>query len=119
MPADTKVGAYMDVRSANGTRGYIVDPHIWEAVVPEWIVADGKVRDLVLHPVTLGQKDSRSQRGLPRLAEGDEAKAILSHLKDLSEPYGTKIQAENGVGRVKLGIKEYKNNQRSIFSTYI
>ena len=89
-----------------GTRGYIVDPHIWEAVVPEWIVADGKVRDLVLHPVTLGQKDSRSQRGLPRLAEGDEAKAILSHLKDLSEPYGTKIQAENGVGRVKLGIKE-------------
>lgn len=106
MPADTKVGAYMDARSANGTRGYIVDPHIWEAVVPEWIVADGKVRDLVLHPVTLGQKDSRSQRGLPRLAEGDEAKAILSHLKDLSEPYGTKIQAENGVGRVKLGIKE-------------
>ena len=56
--------------------------------------------------MTLGQKDSRSQRGLPRLAEGDEAKAILSHLKDLSEPYGTKIQAENGVGRVKLGIKE-------------
>ena len=89
----------------NGTRGYIVDPHIWEAVVPEWTVADGRVRDLVLYHVTLGQKAPRSERGLPRLAEGDEAKAILSHLKDLSEPYGTKIQIENGVARVKLGSK--------------
>ncbi|MEI3143998.1 MAG: CapA family protein [Dakarella massiliensis] len=84
MPADTKVGADMDARSMNGTRGYIVDPHIWEAVVPEWTVADGRVRDLVLYHVTLGQKAPRSERGLPRLAEGDEAKAILSHLKDLS-----------------------------------
>lgn len=90
MPADTKVGAYMDARSANGTRGYIVDPHIWEAVVPEWIVADGKVRALVLHPVTLGQKDSRSQRGLPVLPKGTRRKRSSATSKIFLSPTGRK-----------------------------
>jgi hypothetical protein len=41
-------------------------------------------------------------RGTPRLARGAEAAAILQRLAQLSSPYGTVIEIDGDVGRVRL-----------------
>lgn len=99
LPTDMKIGAYMDHRSKNGTKGYIVQENIWRAIMPEWTVEDGKVKDVVLHPIDLAQKGTRSQRGIPTLSHSN---ATLEHVKTLSAPFGTQIEIKDGVGRVLM-----------------
>lgn len=99
MPLDTKVGAYMDERSANGTRGYCVQWPIWNAVLPSWTMEDGKLTEVKLYPFDLGMKLPRSQKGVPVL-NGDEE--TLRYLQKLSEPFGTQIDIEDGVGTIRL-----------------
>lgn len=100
MPLDTKVGTYMDVRSKNGTAGYGVLPEIWFSVMASWEMEDGVVKEIKLYPISLGMERGRSQKGVPVMT-GDEN--VLKYLAELSEPYGTKIEIENGVGSIRLG----------------
>ena len=99
MPVDTKVAAFMDKRSNNGTTGYGVLPEIWNAVMPSWTMEDGKLTELKLYPIELGQKMSRWQKGCPVLNGSEET---LQYLADLSKPYGTEMEIRDGVGYVKL-----------------
>ena len=97
---DTKVGEYMDQRSLNGTRGYVVQENIWRAVLPGFTVDNGRVTEVKLYPVDLGQKLPRSQRGLPRLTRAREP---MLYLAGLSKSYGTEISVdEEGVGSIGL-----------------
>lgn len=97
---DTKVGEYMDQRSLNGTRGYVVQENIWRAVLPGFTVDNGRVTEVKLYPVDLGQKLPRSQRGLPRLTRAREP---MLYLAELSKSYGTEISVdEEGVGSIGL-----------------
>ena len=62
----------------------------------------GRVRKIELHPVELNWQASRNaDRGIPRLAPPDVAQGILDRLQILSKPYGTKIEAVDGVGLVR------------------
>lgn len=99
LPEDTKVGAYMDHRSHNGTTGYGVMPEIWNAVMPSWTMENGKITELKLYPIELGQKLARCQKGCPVLNGSEET---LQYLADLSKPYGTEMDIRDGVGYVKL-----------------
>ncbi|MCI5850142.1 MAG: CapA family protein [Sutterellaceae bacterium] len=99
LPQETKVGAYMDMRSKNGTRGYAVQEDIWRAVAASWELEDGKLTGVTLYPITLGQHERRSVKGIPKLSRD---RATLEHLARLSEPYGTKIEIEDGLGRIVL-----------------
>ena len=99
MPLDTKVGSYMDNRSKNGTVGYGVLENIWRAVMAAWDMEDGKITQVQLYPITLGLHDKRPHKGLPRMSGSEET---LRYLQQLSEPYGTKIRIENGVGSIDL-----------------
>lgn len=99
MPIDTKVGAYMDARSKNGTAGYGVLPEIWDAVLAGWTCEDGRVTEVQLHPITLGMKEPRSQKGVPTLSGNEET---LRYLAGLSEPYGTKIEIKDGRGIITI-----------------
>ena len=99
MPLDTKVGAYMDERSQNGTRGYSVQEWIWKSVMGAFTMEDGRITQVQLHPIELGQHKSRAQKGVPVLS-GDEN--TLTYLAGLSQPYGTKIRIENGIGYIDL-----------------
>ena len=103
-PPDTKVGEYMCQRSANGTRGYAVQPPIWYSVIPEWTVEDGKVSEIKLYPITLGMKLPRSRKGAPEFVKDDPAFSaeIFDHLKDLCKPYGTEVTVKGNVGIIKL-----------------
>lgn len=99
MSLDTKVGAYMDDRSKNGTVGYGTLPEIWEAVLAAWTIEDGRLTEARLFPISLGMDQPRAQKGVPVLS-GDEA--LLKRLAKLCEPYGTEIEIKDGVGTIKL-----------------
>ena len=99
MPIDTKVGDYMNARSANGTKGYCVQWPIWNAVLPSWTMEDGKITELKLYPIDLGMELPRSQKGVPVLNGSEET---LRYLQDMCKPYGTEVEIQNGVGIVRL-----------------
>lgn len=94
-----KIGAYMEHRSKNGTKGYIVQEDIWRAVLPSWEVVNGKIENVILYPIDLAQKGRCSQRGIPSLSGSEET---LKHIQELSKPYGTQIVIQNGKGYVKI-----------------
>lgn len=99
LPDSMKIGAYMDHRSKNGTKGYIVQENIWRAVLPAWTVEDGVLKDVRLYPIDLVQRGTRSERGIPHLSG---SAATLEHLQKLSERYGTRIEIQEGTGLVKI-----------------
>lgn len=99
LPVNTKVGAYMDNRSKNGTAGFGVLPEIWDSVMAGWIMEDGNIVQIQLYPIALGMEQRRSQKGLPHMSHDERT---LRYLSDLSRPYGTVIRIENGVGYVDL-----------------
>lgn len=99
MSLDTKVGAYMDDRSKNGTVGYAVQWPIWNAVMAAWTMEDGKITEVQLYPVELGMKKARSQKGVPVMNRSTET---LDYLQKISEQFGTKIEQEDGVGYIRL-----------------
>lgn len=99
MPLDTKVGAYMSARSANGTKGYCVQWPIWNAVLPSWTMEDGKITELKLYPYDLGMDKPRSQKGVPVLNRDQQ---VLEYIRDLSKPFGTEMDIADGVATVRL-----------------
>ena len=99
MAPDTKVGQYMDHRSQNGTRGFAVREWIWKSVMAGFTVVDGKLTQIQLYPIDLGQHKTRGQKGTPVLSEDP---GILTYLTRLSEPYGTHIRIEDAVGFIDL-----------------
>ena len=75
----------------------------WESFVPRITFAEnGKAVAIELHPITLGFDEPMAERGTPRLAQGEEARAILLRLVELSRPYGTDIDLDGEIGRVRL-----------------
>lgn len=99
MPLDTKVGAYMDNRSKNGTVGYGVLENIWRSVMAAWTMEDGKITQVQLYPISLDMCAKRSQKGVPHVVHSDE---VLTYLAELSKPFGTTIRIEGNVGYIDL-----------------
>ena len=99
MPLDTKVGAYMDERSAGGTKGYCVQWPIWNAVLPSWTMEGGKITEIKLYPIELGMDKPRSQKGVPVM---NHSRETLEYLQKISACYNTKIDIDNGVGTIRL-----------------
>jgi poly-gamma-glutamate synthesis protein (capsule biosynthesis protein) len=61
----------------------------------------GTLAELRLYPATLFHQP-RFLHGIPHLAEAETAEKIIAHLAELSAPFGTKIECEDGIGLVKL-----------------
>ena len=79
----------------------------WESFVPCITFAEGgEAGAIELHPVTLGFDGPLPERGTPRLARGEEARGILTRLAELSASYGTDIDVDGEVGRVRLAVQE-------------
>jgi poly-gamma-glutamate capsule biosynthesis protein CapA/YwtB (metallophosphatase superfamily) len=100
-PDSTPADAF-DARERAGLAALAKDPKVFQTVIPEFDICAGEVRQIVLHPVTLGFGRPRSQRGRPAPASVTEGEQILAHLRDLSQPYGTQIDVTGGVGIVRL-----------------
>ncbi|MBN2336200.1 CapA family protein [Candidatus Bathyarchaeota archaeon] len=78
------------------------DEKYWISVTPRMEYVGDRLKELKLYPIYLGQDKPRSQRGRPVLADKKMAAKILGIMKKLSEPYGTVIKVEDGVGVVEL-----------------
>lgn len=99
---DAHVADFNDARYDHDKRGFPAKPEYWESViaVPAW--KEGKLIELKLYPITLGHGQPRTVRGRPMLADRRLGEKIIEDLKRLSEPFGTTIEFEDGVGLVKL-----------------
>ncbi|MBQ3802580.1 MAG: CapA family protein [Oscillospiraceae bacterium] len=95
---ETRVGEYMDMRSKNGTAGYPVKESIWRAVLASWVLQDGVLKEVRLYPISLGMREPRTSRGTPVPGTED----TLHALAELCRPYGTELQIEKGVARIRL-----------------
>lgn len=97
-PAD-----FFDARSANETRGQAVQPIRWQSAVAMITFKGKQMKELKLHPLDLGYGRPRYQRGRPMMADGDVAKEVLERFQRMSEPFGTKIDIQDGIGNIQLG----------------
>ncbi len=91
--------------AATGTAPTIAgrSPHLCGSgysVLAQLRFAGGALREIRLHPLTLGPERSRALCGYPRLADGPLAAGIVALLRDLSAPFGTRIEARDGCGIV-------------------
>ena len=74
---------------------------------------DGHLAEIRLHPITLGHGLPRPQRGRPLAAKGELAGKIIADLQRLSEPYGTNIVFENGIGVIRVTLTSTTENNHS------
>lgn len=99
MPSDETVGSAMDKRSKNNTIGLATNPQAWYSVMPSIEYAQGRIKNIELHPIDLRQELPRSQRGNPVLSKDVE---ILNDIKELSFAYATTIELEGNHAKVTL-----------------
>jgi poly-gamma-glutamate synthesis protein (capsule biosynthesis protein) len=78
------------------------DPRWWQGVLTQCRFTGGKLAEVGLQPVALGQHSHRAQAGRPLMAEGEEAQQILDRLQRLSEPFGTRLSMEAGRATIAL-----------------
>ncbi len=96
------VADFNDKRYKNDTEGFPANPEIWEAVVAVPVFRGETLREMALHPITLGHGLPRQVRGRPLLATGDLAEKIINDLRERSAPFGADIEMRRGVGYLKL-----------------
>ncbi len=97
---ELKPGQVYQKRTRNDEAGFPADRRYWEAVVPVLAYDNGKLSAIELTPISLGWKEARHRRGRPRLAEGEEARSILSRFAELSRPFGTVLCDEGRTVRL-------------------
>ena len=78
-------------------------PMWYQSVVAVCRYEDGGVSEIRLYPMELGFGDRSTTRGVPRPASPEVGRQILATLARLSEPYGTTISVEGGVGIIRPG----------------
>lgn len=65
----------------------------------------GKTRTFDLVPIRFGLREARpSDRGLPRLARGQQITDALEELTRLSEPFGTEFTLDDDTGRIRVAL---------------
>ena len=82
--------------------GFAADRRYWQTVVPVCHFDGSQLTRIEIVPVALGFGQPMHARGIPRLAEGDEASEILHDFARLSEPFGVRIEIDDERGLVSL-----------------
>lgn len=91
--------------TAEGFVGPQSGVEFYESVVTASRFVGNQLAELQLYPIELRRTNRFANRGVPRLAKGQQARSILERMQKLSEPFGTKIDVENGIGLIRLQPK--------------
>jgi poly-gamma-glutamate capsule biosynthesis protein CapA/YwtB (metallophosphatase superfamily) len=102
MSPGSGVGEFNDRRSNNGETGFPADEYIWESVIAMPRFAGKQLAEIKLHPITLGYKKPRTQRGWPMLANEELGRKIVADIAKFSAPFGTKVDFRDGIGIVTV-----------------
>lgn len=81
------------------------DPVLYESVIAVSRYVGGNVAEIRLYPIDLGVSVQGAARGVPGLADAVVGRRILERMQRLSQPLGTNIVIENGVGVIRIGAK--------------
>ncbi|WP_213290718.1 CapA family protein [Bradyrhizobium sp. sGM-13] len=105
---DPRIDTDAEVTAEEMGRGYETDPGFSDPVFYESIVTvsrfeQNRLAELRLYPIELGHSKRLANRGVPRLADAQQAKEILERLQKLSERFGTQVFVDNGVGVIRVG----------------
>lgn len=94
-------GQFQDTRIANMGGGFPADPAFWESVLAVVEYEGGELKEVRLHPITLGHGLPRAVRGRPMLADADHGARILAEMTELSAAFGAALTVENGIGVIR------------------
>ncbi|MES0007830.1 CapA family protein [Mesorhizobium sp. M0062] len=86
----------------DGFVGALAQPIFYESIIVVSRFEQNHLAELRLYPIELGYSKRFANRGVPRLAVGQQAKAILERMQKLSQPFGTVIAIENDIGVIGL-----------------
>jgi hypothetical protein len=81
---------------------YFSEEKYWQSVVVTMTYRHNAVETIRLYPIDLGRDKAPHARGVPSLAPPAEGVEILQRIQKLSEPFGTRIAIENGVGVIQV-----------------
>ena len=98
---DHHVADFNDARYDMDRSGFPANPEIWEAVVALPRFRGQELVDVRLHPISLGFGEERWVRGRPVFADEQLGAKILGDLIVRSEPFGTRIDIEDGIGVIR------------------
>ncbi|RUV32802.1 CapA family protein [Mesorhizobium sp. M5C.F.Ca.IN.020.32.2.1] len=110
---DPRVDTDAEVTADEVAKGYptaegLVGPQsgeeFYESVVAVSRFEQNQLAELKLIPIELRRSMRFANRGVPRLAPAALAVTILERLRELSKPFGTRIEIENGVGLIRLPL---------------
>jgi len=93
-----------DARTKNETKGFPAYAGYWECFVPICRYSNNILEEIEIIPTDLGFGLARHHRGRAVTAKGDMAIKILNRIAQLSEPFGTNLVINKGVG--KIGLKK-------------
>ena len=75
---------------------------VWyQSVVTTSRFENGRLAEIRLHPVDLNYAARGADRGVPRPATPEVGRTILERMQRLSQPFGTRIAIEQGVGVIR------------------
>jgi poly-gamma-glutamate capsule biosynthesis protein CapA/YwtB (metallophosphatase superfamily) len=103
--ADALPSQAFDARSDHDLKSFPANPLLWRSVVARVVFRDNHPAEVTLTPIILGFGRPRPDRGYPELADAKAAQEILENLQKLSQPFGTTIAIEDGIGTITLGDK--------------
>ena len=89
--ASAGVSGIVKQLTAGGRSGLSGNPEYSESVLPACTFSEGRLREITLHPVELSHTGPVSHLGVPKLSRRMD---ILERLRDLSKPFGTKIDTD-------------------------
>jgi poly-gamma-glutamate capsule biosynthesis protein CapA/YwtB (metallophosphatase superfamily) len=96
---DSLPSDYFSKRSKNDTVGFPADRKYWQSVIAQVVYDnDRTLKEVRLHPVSMGFGQPRSKRGQPYPAPAAEAEQIFKDLEEVCAPFGTTVSYKNGVG---------------------
>jgi poly-gamma-glutamate synthesis protein (capsule biosynthesis protein) len=103
LPPSANIADLFDVITEKETGGLLKEKLNFESAIAELSFgADGKLKQIVLDPITLGLGESRAQRGRPRPASPEAGAEIIDHIAKLSAPLGTKVEFVDGRGVINV-----------------
>ena len=95
LDSSSTVHELLKKRSNNFTIGLMTDKRMFRSVIPYWETEGTKLVSLKLMPIEMIMDGNASENGLPRASQNPE---IYEYLRDMCEPYGTKlIMEDNGI----------------------
>lgn len=78
------------------------DPNLFESVIAVSRFTGGRISEIRLYPIDLGVHAQGAMRGVPATANAVVGRRILERLQRLSQPFGTSIAIENGIGIIRI-----------------